>query len=248
MEKQHEKLADYMTWYYTPFDGINGQFQHCINWQAHWRNRVYFELRRGWPLFGDKVLNESAIWIQQMTTPNVEDRRKGYAREVMEMLQYICGEFNCSLYLFPDPFEYIPAGKGDIWKYGTDDTRGIFASVGGFTAKQLTQFYGRLGFVPLRSRLLQEGEFNPWTPSKDCLPYTSVYNAQAYRNGQRPMLWSGSHQHSKLITKYRLFGSELPDDGSCEHLRNLTCDPECLCDSPNFMDTAQYMNCQKVVT
>lgn len=247
MAELHQDLADWMQYTFTPFTGINGDFAERRHWKGHWKKRVYFEVRRGWPLFWNKEFQESMIWIHQIITPNVEDRGKGYMKEVMELWQYAAESWGCSLYLFPDPFEYISSNRENIWKYGTDEDHGIVARVGKVTSKELTQIYGRMGFVPLRSKVIPNEELRPWNENLEVPPYVQVYSEEAYRNGQRPMLWAGSYLHSKRITKFRLFGSELPEDGSCEHLRNLTVDPECLCDTPNFLDVNKFMGNKKVV-
>ena len=224
MTKRHEELADYMTHCYTPFTAINGDFSRRHHWKAHWKKKVYFELRRGINMFHDTDLDDYCVWLQQITVPDPDERRKGYLRDVMEMIQYACEGWECSIYLFPDPFEFIGKTNSSIWEDGTSDENGIFGYVGRLTGRQLMQIYGRMGFVPLRSKLSHEDDPG-WNPRDDEPAYIQVVNKQNYRYGQRPMFWSGSDLHDKRILQYRLWGSELPDDGSCEHFRELTLDP-----------------------
>lgn len=225
--KRAAELADYLTYYYTPFESIGSDFSNTYKWKAHWEKKVYLELHRHQRLFYEDKITDGCVWLKQLTVPNPDDRRKGYMTEVFEMLKHACLQWSCSIQLFPDPFEFIGNNPEIIWEYGTDTSKGIFGYVGGIGPRTLTKMYGDLGFVPIRSKLTKD-EYRPWLPSRNEPAYMEVANEKAYRNWQRPMVWFGSHDHEKLFQKYRLFGSELPDDGRGEHLREFTLDPHCL--------------------
>ena len=246
MTTNHQELADYLTYYCKIFEPINDLFSNRLRWKGHWRKKVYMEVIRGISVFHDTALNDSSIWIQQITTPDPEQRQQGYMRRVMELLQEACAKFEVSIYLFPDSFEFIPKNKDSIWENGIDNDDGLFGYVGGVDPLQLTRIYGRMGFLPLRSKYIPGVEFRPWLSSLEEPAYVQVHNEQTYRKWQRPMFWPGCDLHDKRITRYRLFGSELPKGKSGDHLRDLVLDPECLCDHECFMDVHKFWEDQKV--
>jgi len=201
-----------------PYTSIGPEMHKCIDWKGHWKKTVYIEINTRPHFVWETELDEASVWFRALWVDR-NQRQHGHATQMLKRLQLKMRHFGCTMFIFPDGFDWYQEEDHSPWKYGmNDDYGGHEIDFGPMSGPELTAFYSRLGFKRLRiqSSVHRPGSWRPRLLDEQGIrPYIQVgYDKDTRRlAGSRPMAYAGNARQRELVAPYLMDDQEIEELG-----------------------------------